>query len=157
MDAMDVRRSADTDLGSTAGDTISSMDRTPQNLEGQFLRQSSQSTRFDQSSVRETGSTDSFASGTGLRAPSNASINSRGETRQRSKKKPTSNVVHTPVTLNYHGINIYQAANQGSLPLCVLLWGMASSKRINLMTPDFQGNNPIHYAALADNPEVSFR
>lgn len=154
MEIFDGRRSCDTDVGSTAGDTISSAERVPQNLEGQFLRQSSQSQPFDQNSVRETGSVDSFTSGTGLRAPSNASINSRGESKQRTKKKAVSNMVYTPVTLNYHGINIYQAASQGSLPICVLLWGMASSKRINLMTPDFQGNNPIHYAALADNPEV---
>jgi len=36
----------------------------------------------------------------------------------------------------------------------VLLWSMAANKKINLMSPDFQGNNPMHYACLADSSEV---
>lgn len=62
-------------------------------------------------------------------------------------QQPTSSV-------NYHGTDIYQAAADGNLPLCVLLWGMATAKRINLMDPDSLGNTPMHYAALADLPEV---
>jgi hypothetical protein len=58
-------------------------------------------------------------------------------------------------SINYHGINIIQAAGQGNLPLCVLLWGMATAKRVNLMEPDAQGNTPMHFAALADLPEVT--
>lgn len=57
-------------------------------------------------------------------------------------------------SVNYHGTDIYQAAADGNLPLCVLLWGMATAKRINLMDPDSHGNTPMHYAALADLPEV---
>ena len=57
-------------------------------------------------------------------------------------------------SINYHGINIIQAAAQGNLPVCVLLWGMASAKRVNLMDPDPSGNTPMHFAALADLPEV---
>jgi hypothetical protein len=57
-------------------------------------------------------------------------------------------------SINYHGVNISQAAGQGNLPLCVLLWGMATAKRVNLMDPDPQGNTPMHFAALADLPEV---
>ena len=57
-------------------------------------------------------------------------------------------------SISYHGINIIQAAGQGNLPLCVLLWGMATAKRVNLMDPDPQGNTPMHFAALADLPEV---
>eukprot|EP01035_Chromulina_nebulosa_P019949 gene19949-25915_t len=56
--------------------------------------------------------------------------------------------------LSYHGINISQAAAQGNLPICVLLWGMAAAKRVNLMQSDDIGCNPMHYAAMADNPEV---
>jgi DNA-binding helix-hairpin-helix protein with protein kinase domain len=36
----------------------------------------------------------------------------------------------------------------------VLLWGFAAARRVNLMMPDVNGNNPVHYAALADTPEV---
>ena len=57
-------------------------------------------------------------------------------------------------SINYHGINIAQAAGQGNLPVCVLLWGMATAKRVNLMDPDAQGNTPMHFAALAELPEV---
>lgn len=60
--------------------------------------------------------------------------------------------VATPI--NYHGVTISQAASQGNLPLCVLLWGMATAKRVRLMDPDPQGDTPMHFAALADIPEV---
>ena len=61
-----------------------------------------------------------------------------------------------PTSLNYRGVNIYNAANQGNLPICVLLWGMAAAKKlpVNLMAPDYQGNNPMHFACLAETPEV---
>lgn len=58
----------------------------------------------------------------------------------------------TPV--NYHGVTISQAASQGNLPLCVLLWGMATAKRVRLMDPDTNGDTPMHFAAQADIPEV---
>ena len=38
--------------------------------------------------------------------------------------------------------------------MCVLLWGMAAAKRINLIIPDEHGNTPMHYAALAESTEV---
>jgi hypothetical protein len=72
-----------------------------------------------------------------------------------SKKKSTQNH-ELNSQIAYHGVNINMAASQGSLPLCVLLWGMAAARRINLMTPDSLGNNPLHYAAIADTPEVFF-
>jgi hypothetical protein len=56
--------------------------------------------------------------------------------------------------VNYHGTNIFQAASQGNLPLCVLLWGIASAKKVKLMTCDVNGNNPMHFASLAESPEV---
>lgn len=59
-----------------------------------------------------------------------------------------------PATINYHGVSISQAASQGNLPLCVLLWGMATAKRVKLMDPDQQGDTPMHFAAMADLPEV---
>lgn len=59
-----------------------------------------------------------------------------------------------PTTINYHGVSISQAASQGNLPLCVLLWGMATAKRVKLMDPDQQGDTPMHFAAMADLPEV---
>ena len=129
-------------------------DKSPQTLASQYLRQSSRGSSKNDGTLRDSMSVDSSLSGNEvLRSPSTASINTNGE-RPRRKKKPSTNMVYTPITLNYHGVNIYQAAAQGNLPLCVLLWGMASSKRITLMVPDFQGNNPMHFAALADTPEV---
>ena len=47
------------------------------------------------------------------------------------------------------------AASRGDLPHVVLLWGMASAQGRNIMQPDEEGNNPMHYAALADQPEVA--
>ena len=61
----------------------------------------------------------------------------------------------TSSSIKYHGATISQAASQGNLPLCVLLWGMATAKRVRLMDPDSQGDTPMHFAALADLPEVS--
>lgn len=60
----------------------------------------------------------------------------------------------SPFAVNYHGVNIFKAALDGNLPLCVLLWGLASAKRINLIVNDSAWNNPVHYAANADTPEV---
>lgn len=51
-------------------------------------------------------------------------------------------------------MNIYQAASEGNLPVCVLIWGLGVAKRVNLMAADDQGSNPMHYAAMADNTEV---
>lgn len=56
--------------------------------------------------------------------------------------------------LTYNGQTIITAASQGNLPVCVLLWGMASAKKINIMASDIHGNNPMHYACLAPNAEV---
>lgn len=75
-------------------------------------------------------------------------------TSDKKRKKKSSNNSYSPYSIQYKGVNIYQAAEQGSLPLCVLLWGMASAKRVNLLVPDAQGNNPLHAAALADSAEV---
>lgn len=81
---------------------------------------------------------------------------SSSETKLKKKKRTQqqNQQVATPQSINYRGIHIYQAAEQGSLPLCVLLWGMASAKRVNLFAADGQGNTPLHHAAMADSPEV---
>lgn len=75
---------------------------------------------------------------------------------RRIKKKKSSATTSSmsATAINYHGLSIFQAANQGNLPCCVLLWGIASAKRVNLITQDAFGNNPMHFAALADTPEV---
>ena len=62
---------------------------------------------------------------------------------------------HSTTPISYHGITIATAASQGNLPLCVLLWGMAAAKKVRLMDPDFAGDTPMHFAALADLPEVN--
>ncbi len=115
--------------------------------------------------LKDTTSSDSERSTqmtTTLSATSSQSINeactllkSSGPIQRKAKKKriPLSSV-HSAASINYRGVNIYQAAAQGSLPICVLLWGMASAKRVNLMSPDARGNNPLHMAAQADTPEV---
>ena len=58
------------------------------------------------------------------------------------------------ILLSYNGQTIISASSQGNLPICVLLWGMASAKKINLMISDIHGNNPMHYACLANTAEV---
>ena len=74
--------------------------------------------------------------------------------RYKKKKSSATTSSMSATAINYHGLSIFQAANQGNLPLCVLLWGIASAKRVNLITQDAFGNNPMHFAALADTPEV---
>ena len=46
------------------------------------------------------------------------------------------------------------ACSQGNLPVAVLLWGMYQAKGVDPLTPDSEGNSPIHYAALASSFEV---
>lgn len=58
------------------------------------------------------------------------------------------------IMVAYNGTTITTAATQGNLPVCVLLWGMASAKKQSLMIPDKHGNNPMHYACLAPTAEV---
>ena len=53
------------------------------------------------------------------------------------------------ISLNYRGINIYDAARQGNYPVFVLLWGIASSRYINIMVPDGNGNTPLHHASMS--------
>ena len=76
------------------------------------------------------------------------------EKRSKRSRKSNSGKEYQPGNITYRGINIYQAADQGNMPVCVLLWSMASSKRVNLIASDTHGNNPMHYAAIADTPEV---
>ena len=40
------------------------------------------------------------------------------------------------------------ACSMGCFPIVVLLWGMYSAKGVHPMTPDSEGNNPLHFAAL---------
>jgi hypothetical protein len=46
------------------------------------------------------------------------------------------------------------ACSQGNLPVVLTLWGLALPRHINMMSPDVEGNTPVHYSALADNAEV---
>lgn len=72
-----------------------------------------------------------------------------------SKSQRPSFTSQVATTVSYHGITIATAACQGNLPLCVLLWGMAAAKKVRLMDPDSAGDTPMHFAALADLPEVN--
>lgn len=56
--------------------------------------------------------------------------------------------------IQYKGVTLREAAERGNLPMCVLIWGMASAEKVNLMVPDELGNNPLHYAVRAETPEV---
>lgn len=78
----------------------------------------------------------------------------RSASDKRRKKKASTAAAQSPYAIQYKGVNIFQAAREGNLPLCVLLWGMASAKKVNLLAPDAQGNNALHAGALADSPEV---
>lgn len=79
-----------------------------------------------------------------------------GEKRSKRSRKSSSGKEYQLSNIVYRGMNVYQAAEQGNMPVCVLLWSMASSKRVNLIVADNNGNNPMHYAAVADTPEVIF-
>ncbi len=46
------------------------------------------------------------------------------------------------------------ACSMGNLPVTVLLWGMCTAKGWSPFTPDSEGNNPLHYAVLADTTET---
>lgn len=78
------------------------------------------------------------------------------EKRHKRQRKSTSNSNYSPQSITYRGLNFNTAAQQGNMPLCVLLWSMASAKRVNLVIPDSNGNTPMHFAAIADTPEVHF-
>jgi hypothetical protein len=73
------------------------------------------------------------------------------------RKRPTfSNpgALDIQTAINYKGATMKMACQQGNLPVCVLLWGIAAAKRVSLIDPDSDGNNPMHYAVLSDNSEV---
>ena len=73
------------------------------------------------------------------------------------RKRPTfSNPgsIDIQAAINYKGATMKLACQQGNLPVCVLLWGIAAAKRVSLMDPDSEGNNPMHYAVLSENTEV---
>lgn len=70
-----------------------------------------------------------------------------------TRKRPTFSAPAAS-SVNYQGITIYAACRQGNLPVCVLLWGIAAAKQINLMESDSEGNNPVHYACMAENNEA---
>jgi len=57
-------------------------------------------------------------------------------------------------TLLYRGISVASAAKTGNLPVFVLLWTMAYSKKMNLFFSDDLGNTILHYAALSDDDSI---
>jgi hypothetical protein len=152
------RRSAESEMSLKSDETMSGVERSGvQNMQSVLQKQ------FSNNSTAQSGETYNGSNGSGggggrpglpeiVRSNSNTSINSISG---RRRKGGGATVQHTANTLNYRGTNIYQAAAQGNLPLCVMLWGMGSSKRVSLMVPDFHGNNPMHYAVMAETPEVS--
>jgi hypothetical protein len=72
-----------------------------------------------------------------------------------TRKRPTfSAPTATASLIVYQGVTIYAACRQGNLPICVLLWGIAAAKQVSLMEPDGEGNNPLHYACMAENSEA---
>ena len=66
----------------------------------------------------------------------------------------TSQQEENPPQVQYNDITLSLACAKGMLPTAVLLWGMHKAQNQNPMSPDADGNNPLHYAALADTPEV---
>ena len=49
---------------------------------------------------------------------------------------------------------LHVACSQGNLPVTALIWGMYKARGVDPMTKDSEGNNPLHYAVLADNGQV---
>ena len=74
--------------------------------------------------------------------------------RQRTIRVQGGNLQRGAGGIQYKGTTLREAAEKGNLPLCVLIWGMAAAEKVNLMTPDELGNNPLHYAVRAETPEV---
>lgn len=70
-----------------------------------------------------------------------------------TRKRPTFTAPSADA-INYQGLTIYVACRQGNLPVCVLLWGIAAAKQVSLMAADAEGNNPIHYACMAETNET---
>lgn len=102
---------------------------------------------------------DSKEDATGDRTPNNLSRENSGRSKISKKvskrsKSSSHSQQYSANKITYRSQNIYQAASQGNLPLCVLLWGMSSAKRVYMFVPDNEGNNPMHHAVLADSPEV---
>jgi len=72
-----------------------------------------------------------------------------------STPRKSSYVTTTMESLAYQGITFKEACKTGNLPIVSYLWTLASNKNIDLMIPESEyGNNPYHYAALADTDEI---
>eukprot|EP01041_Mallomonas_annulata_P012445 gene12445-26184_t len=87
----------------------------------------------------------------------NPSIHKDNKIRQDRKPMKKKQLFTSQISIEsivYHEINIYDAASQGNLPVCVLLWGMATSKHVHIMVPDKDGNNPFHLACNSNSTEV---
>ena len=76
------------------------------------------------------------------------------ENKPRMKKAKTQVDVLSSINIQWKGVTMRMACEQGNLPVVVTLWGLALSRNVDMMGPDSEGNTPIHYAAFADNAEV---
>lgn len=76
------------------------------------------------------------------------------ENKPRLKKAKTQLEASGSSGIQWRGLTMKMACQQGNLPVVVTLWGLALSRNVDLMVPDDEGNTPIHYAASADNAEV---
>lgn len=120
------------------------------------LQSSSNSSSLQQTSSSSLSS--SISSSSSPQSSSQSSNSSSLQQLQQSQHSQSQHILNnkknTIEILSYNGQTIITASSQGNLPICVLLWGMASAKRINIMLNDIHGNNPMHYACLAPTAEV---
>lgn len=114
--------------------------------------------RLEDSGVLEQGETSSDEEGESESEEESDEEESEEEEEEEKKESQLSNS-HPPQrtsiadSLVYKGVTISLAASNGNMPLCVMLWGMARPRGLDLMLPDSEGNTAFHHAALAPTKE----
>jgi ankyrin repeat protein len=103
---------------------------------------------------RSRAGTDPSSENFPFRKPLESQTSTQAQDMRPSRKRNIRRTSDIHNSINYKGTTLNMAASDGNLPVFVLIWGMAKAKRINLMVPDQTGNNPFHYAALAESTEV---
>eukprot|EP00752_Nemacystus_decipiens_P014307 g12727.t1 len=66
----------------------------------------------------------------------------------------TSCLPTSPEDITHRGVGVPTACVSGDLPLVALLLSEGAESGIDMLAPDSEGNTPLHYACLSDNPEL---
>jgi hypothetical protein len=99
-----------------------------------------------ESTVTRDSSLSSFP--TNLNSPSQSIMRSASQKRLHAMNRIRQSG-SDQTSLNYRGTNIYDASRQGNYPIFVVLWGIATTKYLNLMVPDGNGNTPLHHVSMS--------